>query len=47
MIVDKCRLCPFYVVVGSRADHHRVMQAHERSEHGTVDPDRQNHRSDT
>ncbi|MDL5361602.1 hypothetical protein [Halalkalicoccus sp. NIPERK01] len=47
MIVDKCKLCEFYVVVESPADHHRVIQAHERSEHGMVDPGRQNHRSDT
>lgn len=46
MIVDKCRLCEFYVVVGSPTDHHRAMQAHERIEHGLVDPDRQDYRSD-
>lgn len=46
MIVDKCRLCEFYVVVGSPADHHWAMQAHERSEHGWVDPDHQNNHSD-
>ncbi|KYH27397.1 hypothetical protein HAPAU_00630 [Halalkalicoccus paucihalophilus] len=46
MIVDKCRLCEFYVVVGSSVDHHRVMQAHELSEHGRINPNRQDHRSD-
>lgn len=46
MIVDKCRLCEFYVVVGTAADHHRLMQAHERSEHGRIEPDRQDHRTD-
>jgi hypothetical protein len=43
MIVDKCRMCDFYIVVGSAADHRRILQAHERSEHGRVDPDYQDH----
>lgn len=46
MIVDKCKLCEFYVVVENPADHHRLMQSHERSEHGRIDPGRRNHRSD-
>lgn len=46
MIVDKCRLCEFYVVVDSPADHYRLMRAHERNEHGWIEPDPQDHRSD-
>ncbi|MCL7416423.1 MAG: hypothetical protein M8354_01105 [Halalkalicoccus sp.] len=46
MIVDKCRLCEFYVVVESLADHRRLMQAHERSEHGRIEPERRDHRHD-
>ncbi|ADJ15876.1 hypothetical protein [Halalkalicoccus jeotgali] len=47
MIVDKCRLCEFYVVVESPADHHRLIQAHERREHGEIGPDRLDRHPDT
>jgi hypothetical protein len=43
MIVDKCRMCDFYVIVGTVDDHRRVLQAHERSAHGEVDFEHQDH----